>query len=331
MTATIDAADPERLVAAAREIAPRVAPYLRRTASEHSPAASRKSGATVWLKHEQQQVTGSFKPRGSLAKLSRLTDAERGRGLVAPTAGNHGIGLAYAASRLGAPARIYLPADTDPAKLTTLADLGAEVTTFPDIETARLAARDAARARGWTYCSAYNDVDMVVGAATLGLEIAEDLPDVDVLLVPIGGGGLAAGTAAALADRGTEVWAVATAASPTWLRWHERRIPVPVHLEPSIAEGLSGPIEPETVTFPLVRDLVPRVLSVDDDEIAGAMAWLADNHQQIVEPSGSAALAAVLAAPAALADARVGVLLTGRNIGLPRYLDLVTRPGTEAD
>lgn len=324
MTATIDATDPGRLVAAAREVAAHTAAHLRRTAAEHSPAASRASGATVWLKHEQQQTTGSFKPRGSLAKLIRMTDAEREHGLVAPTAGNHGIGLAYAASRLGATARIYLPADVDPAKLTTLADLGAEVTTFPDIEAARLAALDAAAAHGWAYCSAYNDVDMVVGAATLGLEIAVDLPDLDVLLVPIGGGGLAAGTAAALADRDTEVWAVATAASPTWLRWHESRSPGPVHLEDSIAEGLSGPIEPETITFPLVRDLVPRVLSVEDDQITAAMAWLADHHQQIVEPSGAAALAAALAAPAELAGARVGVLLTGRNIGLPRYLDLVT-------
>lgn len=320
MSATIAA---DRIVGAAHQARERTASMLRRTPAEHSSPASRRSGTEVWLKHEQQQVTGSFKPRGSLAKLSRMTDAERARGVVAPTAGNHGIGLAYAASRLGVTARIYLPAGTDPSKLATLADLGAEVTTFADIETARLAALHAAEVHGWTFCSAYNDQDMVVGGATLGLEVAEEMPDLDVLLVPIGGGGLAAGTAAALADRPTQVWAVATAASPTWLRWHETGEPGAVELAPSVAEGLSGPIEPETITFPLVRDLVPRVLPVDDAQITGAMAWLADNHQQIVEPSGAAALAAALDPPAELAGARVGVLLTGRNIGLARYLDLL--------
>jgi threonine dehydratase len=323
MTEPLDRADVQQIVAAAQAATRRIAPHLRRTPWERSVPASQATGVDVWLKHEQQQVTGSFKPRGSLTKLSRLSEEERARGVVAPTAGNHGIGLAYAASRIPVPTRLYLPADADPAKLRTLRELGADVSFFPDVEAARLAAVEAAAEHGWLYSSAYNDVDMVVGAATLGLEIAEEMPGLDVLLVPIGGGGLAAGVAAALGPRPTEVWAVATAASPTWPAWHAAGSTVPVELRPSVAEGLSGPIEASTLTFPLVRDLVPRVLGVEEPRIAQAMAWLAHHHQQLTEPSGVAALAAALDPPSELAGARVGVLLTGRNIGLRRFLDLV--------
>ncbi|MGH3735336.1 MAG: threonine ammonia-lyase [Micromonosporaceae bacterium] len=305
-----------------------VAPYLRRTAVEYSAAASHTVGAEVWLKHEQQQVTGSFKPRGSLTKLTAMTQPERVRGVVAPSAGNHGLGTAYAAARMGATARIYLPEQTDPIKLTALSNLGARVSMFEDIETARLAALFDADKHGWAYASAYNDRHMVIGAAMLGGELAEELPDFDVLLVPIGGGGLAAGIAVALAGLRTQVWAVATEESPTWINWLKAGHAGDVTLAPSIAEGLSGPIEPNTLTFPLVRDLVPRVLGVDDAQIGHAVAWLAATHQQIVEPSGAAALAAALSAPEELAGARVGVILTGRNIGFDRYRALLARHPT---
>lgn len=306
----------------------RIAPYLRRTPVEYSAAASRATGADVWLKHEQQQVTGSFKPRGSLTKLISMTQAERVLGVVAPSAGNHGLGIAYAASRLGATAHIYLPRRTDPIKRTALADLGAQVTMFEDIETARLAAMADADKHGWAFASAYNDRHMVTGSAMLGVELVEELPEVDVLLVPIGGGGLAAGIAVALAEVSTQVWVVATEESPTWISWLKTGHAGVVPLGPSIAEGLSGPIEPDTLTFPLVRDLVPRVLSVNDAQIGHAVAWLAATHQQIVEPSGAAALAAALGAPTELAGARVGVILTGRNVGLDRYRALLAEHPT---
>jgi threonine dehydratase len=316
------------VLAAAEAARARIAPHLYRTPLERSAPAEQAGAAAVWLKHEQQQVTGSFKPRGSLTKLTRLSAAERARGVVAPTAGNHGIGLAWAAQRLGTPAHIFLPEGTDPAKLARLDRLGASVTAFVDIEAARLAALSAAEAHGWTFSSAYADPDMVVGAATLGLELAEELSDVEVVLVPIGGGGLAAGIACALAQRRPEVpvWAVATAASPTWPRWHAAGRPVPVELSASVAEGLSGTVEPTTPTFEPVLRLVPRVLAVTDEQIVDAMRWLAAAHQQIVEPSGAAALAAVLDPGSGLAGARVAAVLTGRNVGLPRYLDLLGGP-----
>jgi threonine dehydratase len=180
-----------------------------------------------------------------------------------------------------------------------------------------------AETHGWTFASAYNDRHMVTGAATLGLEVAEELPGIDVLHVPIGGGGLAAGIAVALAGLPLQVWAVATEESPTWINWLNTGHAEVVATGPSIAEGLSGPIEPSTLTFPLVHDLLPRALSVNDAQIGHAVAWLTATHQQIVEPSGAAALAAALEAPAELVGARVGVLLTGRNIGLDRYRSLL--------
>lgn len=317
------------MVGAARAARPLIAPHLHRTPVELSASAGRVSGASVWLKHEQQQVTGSFKPRGSLTKLTRLTATARSRGVVAPTAGNHGIGLAYAAGRLGTQAHIYLPAATDRAKLDRLADLGARMETFADIESARRAALASAAAYGWTFSSAYDDPDMIAGAGTLGLELDEELPDVDVLVVPIGGGGLAAGLGAVLAEHrpGVQVWAAATERSPTWLRWHAAGRPVPVQPAESVAEGLSGAVDPATRTFGLVCQVVHRVLPVSDEQIIRGLRWLAAEHQQMVEPSGAAALAAVLDPAAGLAGARVGVVLTGRNVGLPRFLRLVAESG----
>ena len=317
--------DAPSITGAASEAARRLAPHLVTTALERSDAASRASGAPVWLKHEHQQVTGSFKPRGSLTKVTAMTAADRRRGLVAPTAGNHGIGLAYAASRLGATAHIFVPDGIDPAKVARLTALGAAVRKFPDMEEARLSAMTAAAEHGWTFASAYNDPDMIVGAATLGLELAVEMDGVDAVIVPIGGGGLAAGVAAALATTHphVQVWAAATAASPTWVRWYSAGSAVPVELEASIAEGMSGPVESSTITLDLVNRFVAGVVPVTERQIRASVRWLATEHQQMVEPSGAAALAVALARPAELLGLSLCVVLTGRNVGLERFRGLL--------
>lgn len=312
-----------------RAAASRIRPFVRHTPLEASPALGERTGGPVHLKMECWQVTGSFKARGAFNRILTLTDADRARGVIAPTAGNHGIGLSWAAARLGVPASIYIPEGTDRSKVRTLTRNGAKLRTFADIETARLAALAAAEAGGQRFVSAYNDQAMVAGGGTVGVEILDDLPDVDVVVVPVGGGGLVSGigTIVKTARPSAEIWGVQAANSPTFLRWLEAGFPVPVELQPSIAAGLSGTIEPETITFPMVRALVDRMVAVTEDELTGAVRWMLEHHQQVVEPSGAAAVAAALAAGDLLRGRSAAVVITGRNVGADLFLEMVGRTG----
>jgi threonine dehydratase len=313
-------------VAAARA---RIAPHVRRTPLEPSPALSARVGAPVYLKLESMQVTGSFKPRISFNKLLTMTPDERARGVVASTAGGHGVGLAYAAERLGVDARIFLPAAADPRKVAVMRRHGATLAFFDSVAAARVAAQEEARRTGRTFVSAYNDPAVIAGGGTVGAEVVEERPDVGLLAVGIGGGGLIAGSAVAVRDRNpaARVWGVQPEASAVLARWLAAGRPVDWDPAPSIADGLGARIERDSITFPLAQRHVDRVALVTEAEIRGAMAWLLDEHQLVVEPSGAAPVAALLAAgpdaAAAAAGGSVVAVVTGRNVGAARFLGLV--------
>ncbi len=301
--------------------------YVRHTPLEHSYELSHHAGADVYLKLENLQVTGSFKVRGPLNRLLSLTNEERERGVVGATAGNHGIGLSYAAKQLGMRSHIYLPETADPAKVRVLESHDAVLHLLPDIEEARQAAMRAAQRDGMVFVSAYSDPFVIAGNGTIGLEIVDDLPDVEVAVVPVGGGGLVSGIGTALkaVNPALEVWGVEAANSPTFTTWRLRGETAPVELLPSIAEGLSGYIEPETITWPIVRDVVDKMLGVSEEEITGAMVWTMEHDRYVVEPSGAAAIAVLLRAPEELRGRRVTVVLSGRNVSMPRFRSLMGR------
>jgi threonine dehydratase len=173
----------------------RIKPYIRQTPLENSFELSRRLKAKVALKLENLQVTGSFKPRGSLNKLLKRRPNS---GVIASTAGNHGIGVAYAAQRLGLNAEIYLPTWADEHKIAKLKQFGANLTFFETVEKAREAAKRKAREKNLTFISAYNDLDMIFGGGTVGIEIYREFSDVEVVVVGVGGGGLASGICLAL-------------------------------------------------------------------------------------------------------------------------------------
>lgn len=188
----------------------RIRSFVRHTPLEYSIHLSRQTSAEVYLKMENLQFSGSFKPRGSFNRLLKLNEAERLRGVIAPTAGNHGIGLSYAAAQLGVPAHIYLPESADPAKIVMLKAYGARIRYFETVKDARLAARQVAQTEGMTFLSAYNDESMIEGGGTIALEILSDLPDVEVVVVCLGGGGLLSGigTAIKAINPAIKVWGV---------------------------------------------------------------------------------------------------------------------------
>ncbi|WP_395336180.1 threonine/serine dehydratase [Novosphingobium sp. BL-8H] len=302
-----------------------IGPLIRSTPLEHAPALSSASGAKVRLKLENQQVTGSFKLRGASNVIANLSESQRESGVIAPTAGNHGLALAHAGQAAGVPVTICLPETADPMKIAAMKASGAAIAFFPDVEKARQAATAMAAETGATFVSAYNNPFMIAGGGTVGLEILAEWIDAEVILVCLGGGGLASGIAmvAKAINPEIEIWGIQSEASPTFIRWREAGVPVAVDLSTSIAEGISGPIEPETMTWPIVRDLVDRVLPVSDAEIAAAMGWMLDHHRQVVEPSGIAAVAGIGRYAAQLAGRNVVAVVTGGNVSGQRYRALL--------
>lgn len=300
-------------------------PLIRITPLEKSEALTRMTGTEVRLKLENQQNTGSFKLRGAANVIANLGQNEREIGVIAPTAGNHGLALAHAGKAACVPVTICLPETADPMKIAAMEASGAKVEFFPDVEQARQAATTMAAETGATFVSAYNNPCMIAGGGTVGLEILTDWIDADVILVCLGGGGLASGiaTVAKAINPEIEVWGIQSEASPTFIRWREAGAPVAVELSTSIAEGISGSIEPDTMTWPLVRDRVDRVLPVSDAEIAAAMGWMLDHHRQVVEPSGVAAVAGVIRYADQLAGRKVVAVVTGGNVSGHRYRALL--------
>ena len=282
-----------------------------------SPWLSEAAGATVWLKLESVQQTGSFKIRGAANAILRLRDARPDvQSVVTASAGNHGLALATAASLLGMKARIHLPKTAPAAKRDAIERLGAELRladTYDDAE--REAYADAERS-GTVFVSPYDDPDVIAGAATATLEMFEDAPDLDTLIVPLGGGGLLAGAAIVARDRAVRVTVVGAeaAASPVFTAALAAGAPTIVEVGDTLADGLAGNMAPDSMTFPLVRDLVDRVERVGERSIARAMRELILRDRLVVEGAAATAVGAILDAGRALEGRHVGVILSGRNI-----------------
>ncbi len=322
-------------VLAARQ---RIAPFIRRTPLIHSPWLSSVAGVTVGLKLESLQVTNSFKARGAVnvavARIERPSgDPDRARLLVTASAGNHGRALAYAAERLGLKLVVFTPKDAPRAKLDPIArhgaDLRAEGATYEDAE--RLA-KAFAQAERVTYISPYSHPDVIAGAATVAMEILEDWPEVEAIVVPVGGGGLVSGVglvAKTASDR-VEVVGVETDASPAFTEALAAGGPVEVTVRPSIADGLAGNMDPETITFDYVRRYVDRIVLAPDRTIEDAVRNLVTHEHLVAEGAGAAGIAAITNGLRTTAR-HVAVVVSGANIDAARLAAvLVKGKGQEA-
>lgn len=314
-------------VLAARQ---RIQPYIIRTPLIHSPWLSAMAGTTVRLKLESLQVTNSFKARGALnvaaARLERPAgDPERTRLMVTASAGNHGRALAFAAERLGLSLVVFTPRHAPRAKLDHItrhgADLRAVADTYEDSE--RLAKEFAERERV-TYISPYSHPDVIAGAATVALEILEDWPEVEEILVPIGGGGLASGVALAAksVSPGIEIVAVEAEASPAFSTALAAGHPVEIDVRPTLADGLAGNMDPATMTFDYVRRFVDRVVLVPEAAIENAIRGLVAHEHLIAEGAGAVAVAA-LAAGVRSVPRNIAVVVTGSNIDSTKLASLL--------
>lgn len=284
---------------------------------------------SVHLKLESLNLTHSFKIRGAMNAVLRLLegDPERAPLVVTASAGNHGRALALAAERMGLPCVVFTPGDAPETKQTAIRRHGAVLhNDCENYDAAEAKAKAFAEAEGGVYISPYNHPDVIAGAGTIGLEIVEILSQFDIVVVPLGGGGLASGVGLAVkaaAPRATVVGVEVEASSPFTLSLEAGRITA-ITPRPSLADGLVGNLEAGSITFPLVRQVVDYVVTVSEDDLTRAMRGLATEEHLIVEGAGAAATAAVMAGKASAAGQRVVVLVTGGNIDLPKWLFTVS-------
>lgn len=301
-----------------------IAPFVRRTPLERSDALSALAGCEVYLKLEDLQHTGAFKLRGALNKLLALDPAVRARGVLTASAGNHGQGLAHAARLLGVPAWIVLPESVPLAKLTAIQRAGAEaIVEGVDYDAAHALALRLAAEKGVTYVPAFDDDAVIAGQGTVALEMLEDEPELDTVVVPVGGGGLLAGCGIVTAAREVRLVGAQSDGAPAFARSFAARSVVSVAPR-TIADGIAVG-RPAERTLALALESVSEVRTVPDEAIARALLLLLERHKLLAEPAGAAALAAVLESPAPLGR-RVGVVISGGNID-PNLLAKVIQQG----
>lgn len=290
-----------------------------RTPMLPAPKLSALTGTQVFIKYENLQVTNSFKDRGALVKLCSLTAAERKRGVVAMSAGNHAQSVAYHAARLGIPATIVMPVTTPFVKVEATRSHGAEVVLDGEtVAEAQARCEQLKAARGLTLVHPYDDPAVIAGQGTIALEMLEDVPDLDVLLVPVGGGGLIAGTAIAARalKSNIEIVGVEAALYPSvWNALHGESRPIG---GATLAEGIAVK-NVGVLTLPVIRDLVGDVMLVTETALEHAINLYLTVQKTMAEGAGAAGLAALLTEPARFKGKRVGLILSGGNTD-PRML-----------
>jgi threonine dehydratase len=311
----------------------RLAAYARKTPLVHSVELSEGLGRSVHLKLENLQVTGSFKLRGAANKLLSLTDAERERGVIAFSTGNHGRAVAFVAAQMGLRAVICMSHRVPDYRVAAMQALGGEVVCHGQSQDeAYQKALALERDEGLTMVKPFDDPFVIAGQGTIALEILEELPDIDTLLVPLSGGGLLAGIAVAakaIAPNLRLVGIGLDVSCPMHASLQAGR-PIEIEEKDSLGDALLGGIGLDNCfTFPLVRDLVDEVVLVTEDDIADGLFYAFDTLRLVVEGAGVVGLSALLAERLATPGERIAVVISGGNVD-PRLLFEVTKSRYEA-
>jgi threonine dehydratase len=304
----------------------RISPHLRPTPLFGYASLDELLGAEVFVKHENHQPVGAFKVRGGVNLIAQLSAEERERGVIAASTGNHGQSIAYAARRFGVPATICVPEQANPVKVASMRGLGAELVFHGrDFDEAREHCEQLASERGYRYVHSGNEPLLIAGVATETLEILQEQPQTDVIIVPIGGGSGAAGACivAKAVSPAIKIIGVQSEAAPAAFRsWQERRLVVDSMR--TVAEGLATRTSfelPQQILWQWLDDFV----LVSDDEILRAQALMIEATRNLVEAAGAAPLAAGLRVREGLAGKRVALILTGGNVSRAQLLEVLGR------
>ncbi|HMA04588.1 MAG TPA: threonine ammonia-lyase [Methanomicrobiales archaeon] len=306
----------------------RIAPHIIRTPLVPSPTLSSLCGARVYLKLETMQKAGSFKIRGAMNCILSCTSGIGGKGVIAASAGNHAQGVAVAAKAAGVQATVVMPVWASVSKQAATRSYGARVIlSGASLEESIRYARELAGS-GMTYIPAFDDPEIIAGQGTIGLEILDDLPETDLIAVPVGGGGLIAGIAVAAKGirPGVRVLGVQAAACPSAVEAVRAGRPVLVDARPTIADGIRVR-QVGDLTFPFIRDLVEEIVAVEEEEIAKAMLLLLERKRVVAEGAGAVTLAALASGRLKVREgSRVVLVVSGGNVDTP-LLDRVIHQG----
>ncbi len=308
-----------------RAAADRLRGHIERTPCRRSRTLSQIVGAEVWVKFENLQFTAAFKERGALNKLLQLTDGEKKRGVIAASAGNHAQGLSYHGQRLGVPVTIVMPRLTPTVKVEHTRGFGAEVILLGDTyDDASLYARELCDQRDMVFVHAFDDLDVIAGQGTVALEMLEDAPELEVLPIPIGGGGLISGMATAARAIRPDIRIVGLEAAMYPSFTARMRGFRPNIGGQTIAEGIAVKTVGE-LTYAIARPLVDEVLLIEEGDLERAVALYVNVEKTVAEGAGAASLASLLAYPGKFKGAKVGLVLCGGNIDTRLLASVLTR------
>jgi threonine dehydratase len=307
----------EDIAVAAKAAAERISELIRVTPLEYSPYFSQETGAEVYLKLENFQYTGSFKLRGASNRLLTLTPTDRQKGCVAASSGNHGAAVAYAMQKLDTKGVIFVPEQTSSAKVAAIRSYGGDVRFFGNdgLDT-EVHAREYAEKEGMRYLSPYNDAVVIAGQGTCGVEIVQQLPDVDAVYVAVGGGGLISGIASIVKTRNPEARIVGCQpeASAVMAKSVAAGRILDLPSGATLSDGTAGGIEAGSITFELCQNLVDEFILVSEEKIADAVRAYIDAQHQLIEGAAGVAIAAMLADANLQQGTKVVVVICGANI-----------------
>ncbi len=304
-------------VADIRQASERLAPYILHPPLLHATKLDAVLGCQTYLKPESLQLTGSFKIRGATNKILTMTDAERAKGIIASSSGNHAQGVAFAAKMLGIKATIVLPTNAPTVKVEGTKALGAEVVQYGYGSIERYKKLyEIVDEKGYTVVHSYNDPMLIAGQGTVGLEILQDLSDVDTVIVPLGGGGLMAGVAVAIKESNPNIRVIGAEplAIPRYSASRAAGQPVEVEMKDTVADGLMISVTGSN-TYPIIEEYVDELVPVEDYYIAKALKELLFKGKLLVEPSAAIGIGAILSGGAEVRpNEKVAFVLSGGNI-----------------
>jgi threonine dehydratase len=286
---------------------------------------SKLSGANILMKLENLQTTGSFKVRGAFNKISHLAEEEKKRPVVAASAGNHAQGVAFSAAKLGLKSTIFMPTFTPPTKANATRAYGADVILTGDsFDDAFAASQEYCKTHNATYIHPFNDEKIIAGQGVVGLEIFHQYPDVDTVIVPIGGGGLISGISIAMKEMNPAIKIIGVEAenAASIFASHEKGEIVTLKSAPTIADGIAVK-RPGDITFEIIEKYVDELITVSDTEIAHAAYLMLQRGKLLVEPSGAAALAAAITRKSKLMGKNVVPVISGGNINMSLLQQIV--------
>lgn len=294
-------------------------PFIKKTALKYSHFLSSICQGTIYLKLENTQLSHSFKIRGAFNKILKLTLEEKQKGIITCSSGNHGLATAIAAKKLNVAVKIVIPETTPRKKVDKIKKYNVDLVLYGDYDEAEQKALELACKEGKTYISPYNDIDVIAGQGTVGLEILEEFPEVEKVLVPIGGGGLCAGIAIAMKNknRAIEVIGVQSEASPVMyesLKAGKILKSEELKIQNSIADGLSGGIEEGSVTFKVAQKNVDEIVLVKEETIKESIRLLWEKDGQVVEGAGAVGPAVVIENKEHFKNKKTVIILSGGNI-----------------